>query len=186
MQALARNSRRAAVLTQLFPLLSAAKPHISPHLCPDIITSCSSARAFHQALLERLWGPCFPPLKLLNASIHYGDPVGLQERDLVDLLREAASLPLEPKSMESLESSGMEPTSELVFSVMEKLREEWRPALLAFKWGQKRDCIDEKACNLMVNILGSHEKFSIAWCLIRDFRRMKMDTRRAMLIMIDR
>ncbi|KAK4800398.1 hypothetical protein SAY86_020885 [Trapa natans] len=181
MLALARISRRASVLVQLFPPLSEAKSHIFPHLYWR-----TNYHAFDRALLGRPQGDSFPLFKSLNAPFHHGSPDRSKEQDLVDLLREAATLPLEPESMESIERLGIDQTPELVFSVIEKLREEWRPALLAFKWGQKRDCINEETYNLMVYILGSHGKFSIAWCLIRDIHQIKKNTRRAMLTMIDR
>ncbi|OWM81873.1 pentatricopeptide repeat-containing protein At1g80880, mitochondrial [Punica granatum] len=187
MQALARKMRRSSLLAQLFPFLSSVKlkPHISPHFYSDS-PSRAFARTFHRALLEH-WHPHFSPLKSFCSHIYHGDPVESREQKLVHLLRAAASLPLlEPEAMESLESSGIDPALELVCSLIEKLKEEWRPALLAFKWGQKRGCVNEKVCCLMINVLGCHQKFSIAWCLIRDFHRMKMDTRRAMLVMIDR
>jgi hypothetical protein len=70
--------------------------------------------------------------------------------------------------------------------VIWELREEWRLAFLAFKWGDKGGCVDEKACELMVWVLGNHRKFNTAWILIRDLHRSLMSTRKAMLIMIDR
>lgn len=88
----------------------------------------------------------------------------------------------------SLDESGIEVNREIVCSAIWESREEWRLAFLAFKLGEKWGCTDEKACYLMIWILGDHRKFNIAWCLIRDMHthRSKMDTRRAMLIMIDR
>lgn len=88
--------------------------------------------------------------------------------------------------MSSLEESCVEVSPELVRSAIWVLREDWRVAFLAFKWGEKWDCCDEEAWILMVWVLGSHRKFNTAWCLIRDLHRSSMDTRRAMLVMIDR
>lgn len=90
--------------------------------------------------------------------------------------------------MAFLVDSGIEADAEMVYSAIWETREEWRLALLAFKWGERCSCSDEKACNLMIWVLGNHRKFNTAWCLIRDMHmlRSKLDTGQAMLIMIDR
>ena len=88
--------------------------------------------------------------------------------------------------MTSLDDSGIEVNSEMIYSAVWELREEWRLALLAFKWSEKWGCADEKSRNLLIWVLGNHRKFNTAWCLIRDMHQSKVDTRRAMLIMIDR
>lgn len=88
--------------------------------------------------------------------------------------------------MAFLDESGVEVKRDTVVLAIWELREEWKLAFLGFKWGEKWGCCDEEACSLMVWVLGSHRKFSTAWCLIRDLNQALMDTRRAMLIMIDR
>ena len=88
--------------------------------------------------------------------------------------------------MTSLDDSGIEVNSEMIYSAVWELREEWRLALLAFKWSEKWGCADEKSRNLLIWVLGNHRKFNTAWCLIRDMHQSKVDTRTAMLIMIDR
>ncbi|KAK8675863.1 hypothetical protein V6N13_033925 [Hibiscus sabdariffa] len=88
--------------------------------------------------------------------------------------------------MASLDESGIKATPGLVCSVIWTLREEWRLAFLAFKWGDKWGCSGESTYELMIWVLGNHGKFNMAWCLIRDLYRSSMDTRRAMFIMIDR
>lgn len=98
----------------------------------------------------------------------------------------AAHFPSEAEAMASLDESGIRANQNLVYSVIWELREEWRLAFLAFKWGDKWGCVDEKACELMVWVLGNHRKFNTAWILIRDLHRSLMSTRKAMLIMIDR
>lgn len=105
---------------------------------------------------------------------------------MIELLRRVALLPTEAEAMESLRTDGIVPNGGLVHSVVWALREEWRLAFLAFKWGDEWGCIDEKVLGLMTWVLGSHGKFSIAWCLIRDSHRSSVDTRQAMLVMIDR
>ncbi|KAL6134217.1 hypothetical protein ACLB2K_066450 [Fragaria x ananassa] len=88
--------------------------------------------------------------------------------------------------MAFLDESGVEANRDMVLLAIWELRGDWKLAFLGFKWGEKRKCCDEEACSLMVWVLGSHRKFSTAWCLIRDLNQALMDTRRAMLIMIDR
>jgi hypothetical protein len=105
---------------------------------------------------------------------------------LLQSLKMAAHFPSEAEAMASLDESGIRANQNLVYSVIWELREEWRLAFLAFKWGDKWGCVDEKACELMVWVLGNHRKFNTAWILIRDLHRSSMSTRKAMLIMIDR
>uniref|UniRef100_A0A1J3FGZ5 Pentatricopeptide repeat-containing protein, mitochondrial n=1 Tax=Noccaea caerulescens TaxID=107243 RepID=A0A1J3FGZ5_NOCCA len=57
-------------------------------------------------------------------------------------------------------------------------------SLLAFKWGKKRGCDDQKACDFIIGVLGSDQKFNIAWCLIRDMFQVSRDIRKAMFLMI--
>ena len=88
--------------------------------------------------------------------------------------------------MASLDESGIKATQGLICSVIWTLREEWRLAFLAFKWGEKWGTTGEITYELMVWVLGNHRKFNMAWCLIRDLYRSSMDSRRTMFIMIDR
>ena len=104
----------------------------------------------------------------------------------LELLREVPHYPSEAEAMTSLDDSGIEVNSEMIYSAVWELREEWRLALLAFKWSEKWGCADEKSRNLLIWVLGNHRKFNTAWCLIRDMHQSKVDTRTAMLIMIDR
>uniref|UniRef100_A0A0R0G316 Pentacotripeptide-repeat region of PRORP domain-containing protein n=1 Tax=Glycine max TaxID=3847 RepID=A0A0R0G316_SOYBN len=83
-----------------------------------------------------------------------------------------------------LHLSGFQANRDLICSAIWVLREEWKPALLAFKWSCHGN--DEKVCNLMIWVLATHGKFSTAWCIIRDMHRSSLSTRQAMLIMIDR
>ncbi|GKV26949.1 hypothetical protein SLEP1_g36160 [Rubroshorea leprosula] len=123
------------------------------------------------------------PFDFTGSPTHDRDP---QEPALLDLLKRVAHLDSETEAVASLDNSGIKATQDLIFSVIWTLREEWRLAFLAFKWGEKWSCSGQKACELMVWILGNHSKFNIAWCLIRDLYHSSMDTRRAMFIMIDR
>ena len=74
----------------------------------------------------------------------------------------------------------------LVYSAIWVLRDDWKSSFLAFKWGEKWGSIDEEICNLMIWVLGNHKKFSTAWCLIREFHGSLLNSRQAMLVMIDR
>ncbi|XP_050381436.1 pentatricopeptide repeat-containing protein At1g80880, mitochondrial [Argentina anserina] len=104
----------------------------------------------------------------------------------LESLRSSASLANEAEAMTFLDESGVEAKRDMVVLAIWELRADWKLAFLGFKWGEKWGCCDEEACSLMVWVLGSHRKFSTAWCLIRDLNQALMDTRRAMLIMIDR
>ncbi|KAM7254203.1 hypothetical protein ACFE04_031885 [Oxalis oulophora] len=92
------------------------------------------------------------------------------------------------KAMDVLDESGMKPTRDSVSSVIWALKDEWKVAFLAFKWGEKWGCFDtdEKVWNLIIWVLGCHCKFNIAWCLIKNLYLLKMDIKQAMIIMIDR
>lgn len=107
-------------------------------------------------------------------------------RPLLELLKEAAHLQSESEAIDWMDKSDVHLTQELIYSVIWALREDWKLAFFAFKWGEKFSCCDEKVCNLMVNVLGSHGKFNTALCLIRDLHRAKIDIRQSMLTMIDR
>ncbi|KAJ6341188.1 hypothetical protein OIU78_009377 [Salix suchowensis] len=121
--------------------------------------------------------------EIIQQRIQTHDPL---QTGLLQSLKMAAHFPSEAEAMASLDESGIRANQNLVCSVIWELREECRLAFLAFKWGDKWGCVDEKACELMVWVLGNHKKFNTAWILIRDLHRSLMSTRRAMLIMIDR
>ncbi|XP_071731829.1 pentatricopeptide repeat-containing protein At1g80880, mitochondrial-like [Rutidosis leptorrhynchoides] len=104
---------------------------------------------------------------------------------LVKLLRSRFN-PEEGESLCFLDGSGINPSKDLIVSVIWELKDEWKLAFLVFKWGQKWKCDDEKAWSLMIWVLGNHKKFNTAWCLIKDLYQSSMDTQRPMFIMIDR
>ncbi|XP_061373141.1 pentatricopeptide repeat-containing protein At1g80880, mitochondrial [Gastrolobium bilobum] len=85
---------------------------------------------------------------------------------------------------DGVDFSGFHANRDLICSAIWALREDWKPAFLAFKWNCHDN--DEKVCNLMIWVLGTHGKFSTAWSIIRDMHRSSLSTYRAMLIMIDR
>ncbi|XVE91202.1 hypothetical protein DITRI_Ditri20bG0135400 [Diplodiscus trichospermus] len=119
------------------------------------------------------------------ASLPFNDP-DPQEPALLHLLKRVAHFSSETEAMASLDESGIKATQGLVCSIIWTLREEWRLAFLAFKWGEKWRIARENTYELMIWVLGNQRKFNMAWCLIRDLYRSSMDTRRAMFIMIDR
>ncbi|VVB11544.1 unnamed protein product [Arabis nemorensis] len=108
------------------------------------------------------------------------------EHGLVELVRQVSELESEADAMASLEESSFDLNHESLYSLIWELRDEWRLAFLGFKWGEKRGCDDQKACDLMIWVLGNHQKFNIAWCLIRDMFNVSRDTRKAMFLMMDR
>lgn len=74
----------------------------------------------------------------------------------------------------------------MVFWAIFELRDEWKSAFLVFTWGEKHCCLGEKVWALMIWVLGNCKKFDTSWSLIRKMYESSVDTRRAMLIMIDR
>ncbi|XP_014500612.1 pentatricopeptide repeat-containing protein At1g80880, mitochondrial [Vigna radiata var. radiata] len=101
--------------------------------------------------------------------------------EFLELLKKVAH---SSSQAEGLRSSNFQANRDLICSAIWALREEWKPALLAFKWNCHLN--DEKVCNLMVWVSATHGKFSTAWCIIRDMHHSSLSTRQAMLIMIDR
>lgn len=108
------------------------------------------------------------------------------EQGLVELVRHVSELESEADAIASLEKSSFDLDHESLYSLIWELRDEWRLAFLGFKWGEKRGCDDQKACDLMIWVLGNHQKFNIAWCLIRDMFNASRDTRKATFLMMDR
>ncbi|CAL1376810.1 unnamed protein product [Linum trigynum] len=122
-------------------------------------------------------------LELIPERIDCHDP---SKHTLVESLTVASQFSTEAEATTYLDDSGIKPSLELVYSVIWELRENWKVAFLAFKWGEKRECADEKACELLVWVLGNHHKFGIAWTLIRDLHRASLSIRSVLLVMIDR
>ncbi|CAH8330541.1 unnamed protein product [Eruca vesicaria subsp. sativa] len=108
------------------------------------------------------------------------------ENGLIDLVRQVSELESEADAMATLEESSFDLKNDSLYSLIWELRDEWRLAFLAFKWGERRGCDEQKACDLMIWVLGNHQKFNIAWCLIRDMFHVSKDTRKAMFLMMDR
>ncbi|XP_022953169.1 pentatricopeptide repeat-containing protein At1g80880, mitochondrial [Cucurbita moschata] len=113
-------------------------------------------------------------------------PNDARSAEFVELLKRAARLPSEVEAIAALGEFDVQADSNLVYSAIWVLRDDWKSSFLAFKWGEKWGSIDEEICNLMIWVLGNHKKFSTAWCLIREFHGSLLNSRQAMLVMIDR
>ncbi|PSS07573.1 Pentatricopeptide repeat-containing protein [Actinidia chinensis var. chinensis] len=115
---------------------------------------------------------------------HQNDQLGV--RELVEALQKAEQFSSKAEAIDFLDKAGGEAKEDFVYWAIWALRDDWKLAFLVFKWGEKWDCLGEKAWALMIWVLGNHKKFNTAWCLIRDLHRSSMDVRWAMLVMIDR
>ncbi|GER48508.1 pentatricopeptide repeat-containing protein [Striga asiatica] len=72
-----------------------------------------------------------------------------------------------------LDGSGVKPDNDLIFSAIWALRDDWKLAFLAYKWGEKWGCVVHKTWCLMVWLLGNHQKFSTAWTLIHELHQAR-------------
>ncbi|KAG7590761.1 Pentatricopeptide repeat [Arabidopsis suecica] len=124
--------------------------------------------------------------QIISEMLDINQALAPLEQGLIDLIRHVSQLESETDAMASLEESSFDLKHDSFYSLIWELRDEWRLAFLAFKWGEKRGCDDQKACDLMIWVLGNHQKFNIAWCLIRDMFHVSKDTRKAMFLMMDR
>ncbi|KAK4284625.1 hypothetical protein QN277_001430 [Acacia crassicarpa] len=151
------------------------------------------SQAFHQTVLlpSHSLKPTFSslsqaikdPIDFIADEFHFhGDP----RNPVLELLRKVACNSSEAEAMAFLDELGIKANRDLIGSMIWELREECKAAFFAFKWGKKWDCNDENVYQLMIWILGHHQKFSTAWSLIQDMHRSSLCTRQAMLIMIDR
>ena len=125
----------------------------------------------------------YDPFDLIRCKEDVCDPL---KSGLPELLKRLEGLSSEAEVMAVLDGSGVEPNQELVYWAIWGLREDWRLAYWVFNWGEKWGCNSEGTRGLVIWILGNCKKFGVAWCLIRELHRSSVDTRRAMLIMIDR
>ncbi|XP_065868541.1 pentatricopeptide repeat-containing protein At1g80880, mitochondrial [Euphorbia lathyris] len=123
------------------------------------------------------------PFDLLHQRILVHEPL---KSGFLHSLKRAAFSPSQAEALVSVDESGIQADKDLVYSAIWELKQDWKLAFLAFKWGQKWGCVDENSSELLVWVLGNHRKFNIAWTLVRDLHRSAMNTRQAILIMIDR
>lgn len=110
--------------------------------------------------------------------------VGVSE--FIGLLEKAKDFASGDEAIAFLDQYSVKPSKDFVFLVIWALRDQWQLAYLAFKWGEKWECIVEETWCLVIWVLGNHKKFSIAWALISDLVRNSVDVQEAVLIMIDR
>ncbi|CAN1121569.1 Pentatricopeptide repeat-containing protein At1g80880, mitochondrial [Linum perenne] len=189
------------ILRSFHPHFFLSFPHSVHHPSPLSALGTSAAVfpfswAFHRApCLQFQLSRCFSSrqtvsplnlgtaIQLIEERISYHDP---SRHPLMEALTVASHFSTETEAMASLDGCGIKPNMKLVYSVIWELRESWKAAFLAFKWGEKWECADERACELLVWVLGNHRKFGIAWTLVRDLHRASLSTRSALLIMIDR
>ncbi|KAG9455879.1 hypothetical protein H6P81_000387 [Aristolochia fimbriata] len=80
----------------------------------------------------------------------------------------------------------MQPTEEVVYAMMWELRNEWKLAFLAFKWGGISVSNTQRCWNLLIWIMGKKKKFDIAWKLVLEMHRLNMCARKALLIVMKR
>ncbi|KAK3029379.1 hypothetical protein RJ639_037902 [Escallonia herrerae] len=200
--ALAKRFQRTS--PQLFPYLvleSSARQHLSSSSSSSYQSHFLN-RAFHQtgplhshAIPVNLQFSSLQPShsqnfrgvidvrQYLHKPSSYNE-VGVNE--LLESLKRASSFHSEEEAFAFLDQSGVKASEGFVNLAIWGLRDQWKLAFLVFKWGEKWGCNSERNWSSIIWVLGCHKKFSTAWCLIRDINRSSMDTRRAMLIMIDR
>ncbi|KAL2242766.1 UNVERIFIED_CONTAM: Pentatricopeptide repeat-containing protein, mitochondrial [Sesamum indicum] len=186
-------SHRLRPLMKCFSQFSPSPPH---QVIPSLL---SFPRAFHQTPRR----PCkhtphfggFPGAcgqsfyHLINFAEYVDDSDGdiqLGLREILERVETAKDFASGDEAIAFLDSSGVKPDKDFIFSVIWALREEWKLAFLVFKWGERWNCVVEKTWCLMLWLLGNHKKFSTAWTLIHELHHASKDTQRAMLIMIDR
>lgn len=150
--------------------------------------SHSFTRTIHSGARQLLSSPSV--YEVSNFTHIVNEDRGCHQSDvkkLCDLMKQFSGLPSEgEEAIRLLDGSGIEPNESLVYSMIWEFREEWKISILLFKWGEKWKCNGGNNWSLIVWVSGNHKKFNIAWCLIRDMHRSLLDTRMAMLIMIDR
>ena len=150
----------------------------------NVFPSAFLSQAFHQTVSWPPHSQC--PPSSAPFKFHFDDPQDPPPPQFLELLKKVANVSSQAEAATHLDHSGFEANRDLICSAIWALREEWKPAFVAFKWGGKWHYFNEKVCNLMIWVLGTHGKFSTAWCIIRDMYRSSLSTRWAMLIMIDR
>ncbi|XP_073146411.1 pentatricopeptide repeat-containing protein At1g80880, mitochondrial isoform X2 [Henckelia pumila] len=115
----------------------------------------------------------------------YGN-MQFEVNEILERVKKTKDLHSGDEAIAFLDASNVKPNENLVLSLIWALREEWKLAFLAFKWGEKWDCVVEKTWYLMIWLLGNHKKFSTSWALIHELHKASRDTQQALLILIDR
>ncbi|XP_031481760.1 pentatricopeptide repeat-containing protein At1g80880, mitochondrial [Nymphaea colorata] len=108
---------------------------------------------------------------------------------VLKILFEVKELPTEEGALGALGASGVTPTENLIFGLLLRLKNEWRLALLVFQWGVSKyghSGFGPKVRHLVIWILAKHNRFDLAWSLIRTLHQHSMVTSQTLLIMIKR
>ncbi|KAI3932289.1 hypothetical protein MKW98_025009 [Papaver atlanticum] len=113
----------------------------------------------------------------------YKNPSDKNTHLFIKILRQANS---DEHAMDFIYKSSIKPTESLICSVIWELRNEWELGFLAFKWGLNSGCFSNtnKVWILMIWVLGKQRQFGVAWSLIRKMVPSSLDSRKALLIMI--
>ncbi|XP_019105149.2 pentatricopeptide repeat-containing protein At1g80880, mitochondrial [Beta vulgaris subsp. vulgaris] len=119
----------------------------------------------------------------VESKINQNDELGVFE--LVELVRRTKDYTSKKEAIDFIAGSGLNFDANQVYLAIWELRNDWKLALLAFELNEKGGCISEKILGLIVWVLGTHQKFDIAWSLIRD-RYRSVGIRQAMLAVIER
>ncbi|KAL8139332.1 hypothetical protein V2J09_005353 [Rumex salicifolius] len=112
------------------------------------------------------------------------DELGIDK--LIEVVNRAKGFEVKSEAIAFLDTSGVIPSQSIVNLAILELRDCWELALLVFEWGEKWGCNNERTLGLIVWVLGTYEKFSVAWCLIRDAHRSSLSIKLPMLVMIER
>lgn len=159
------------------PLASQAGPLASTFLGTFRRTAVAVTFLVSRSFSTRIIGD---PFELIKIGIHEEDH---RTKSLVDAIETAAG---SSSAMAVLDGWDVVPDEGLVHSIVWKLRQNWRLAVLGFMWGEKVNRVDDNARNLIIWILGSHMKFNSAWMMIREWQRSSVEVRMPMLLMINR
>ncbi|XP_021736310.1 pentatricopeptide repeat-containing protein At1g80880, mitochondrial-like [Chenopodium quinoa] len=111
------------------------------------------------------------------------DELGVVE--LVELVQKTKDFTSRKEAIDFVAGSSINLDANQVYIAIWELRNDWKLALLAFELNLKWGFENEKSLGLIVWVLGTHQKFDIAWSLIRDLHG-SADTRQAMLAIIER
>ncbi|OVA01335.1 hypothetical protein BVC80_1797g18 [Macleaya cordata] len=196
----------------LHPLLPSSSPSSSfPHSYSSSATHPSLLSSSYSSQETTIHFPKHFSLSSLKPSLHQNfseDPTDIdfqfeaEEGDdtykkpnepdnhlFIKILSQAKQFPSEVDALVFLDESlsSVRPTEALVCSAIWALRNEWELGFLAFKWGDKWGCCNSaRAWDLMIWVLGKQRRFGVAWRLLRKMIRSSMDSRRSLLLMIER
>ncbi|KAH9299179.1 hypothetical protein KI387_030861 [Taxus chinensis] len=92
------------------------------------------------------------------------------------------------EAMTVLDNCGFVPSSSLVRKLLCRTQSNWKAALTVFQWAGSQENYFHTVgvYHAMISILGMHNKFSVAWVLIREMHEKTMVTHQTLRIMIQR